>query len=145
VSRSEVAIAAAPCSTCPYRRDVPSGIWAASEYQKLPRYDQETFMQPQAAFFCHKQTGDLCAGWVGCHDMSDNLGLRLAVAGDRISADTFDAALDYVSPVELFSSGQAACEHGLADIENPSEQAIAAMRGYLRRKSGRARKRRSET
>lgn len=24
-----------PCETCPYRRDVPSGVWSADEYRKL--------------------------------------------------------------------------------------------------------------
>lgn len=25
-----------PCGTCPYRRDVPAGIWHGEEYAKLP-------------------------------------------------------------------------------------------------------------
>ena len=24
-----------PCSSCPYRKDVPSGVWAHHEYEKL--------------------------------------------------------------------------------------------------------------
>lgn len=24
-----------PCASCPYRKDVPSGVWEASEYEKL--------------------------------------------------------------------------------------------------------------
>jgi hypothetical protein len=31
-----------PCSTCPYRRDAPSGLWAASEYDLLPGLDGTT-------------------------------------------------------------------------------------------------------
>lgn len=128
-------LAGAPCTSCPYRRDVPSGVWTREEYEKLPRYDAaETFMQPTQAFHCHKGTGDLCAGWVGCHDMDNSLGLRMAFLYDHIDEQTVEAALDYVSPVPLFSSGQEACEHGLTDLAHPSERAIAAMDGYLRRK-----------
>ena len=43
--------AKSPCGSCPYRQDVPSGVWAASEYEKLPAYDApETFMQPPGLF-----------------------------------------------------------------------------------------------
>lgn len=42
-----------PCASCPYRRDVPSGIWAAEEYAKLPAYDADTPFQPPHLFLCH--------------------------------------------------------------------------------------------
>jgi hypothetical protein len=68
-----------PCGSCPYRRDVPSGIWDASEYAKLPGYDAGwPDEQPTAAFFCHQQDDELCSGWVGCHNMVESFGLRLA-------------------------------------------------------------------
>lgn len=56
-----------PCTTCPYRRDVPSGIWAPEEYQKLLAYDRPTMQQPAALFMCHQGAGGLCTGWVQCH------------------------------------------------------------------------------
>jgi hypothetical protein len=28
-----------PCESCPYRKDVPSGVWSEGEYRKLPQYD----------------------------------------------------------------------------------------------------------
>jgi hypothetical protein len=31
-----------PCPSCPYRKDVPSGVWAPEEYDKLPAYDNDT-------------------------------------------------------------------------------------------------------
>jgi hypothetical protein len=49
-----------PCGSCPYRKDVPSGVWETLEYEKLPPYDGETFEQPFEAFFCHQQNGRLC-------------------------------------------------------------------------------------
>jgi hypothetical protein len=115
--------AKAPCKSCPYRRDVPSGVWAASEYKKLPAYDKETPYQPPAAFFCHQQNGKLCAGWCGTHDMDESLGLRMAASVGVIKLDDYDAALNYVSPVPLFSSGAEAAAHGLRDLEIPTDKA----------------------
>lgn len=41
-----------PCSSCPYRRDVPSGVWHREEYEKLLQYDDSTEILP--AFMCHQ-------------------------------------------------------------------------------------------
>ena len=50
-----------PCPSCPYRRDVPSGIWHESEYAKLPQFDGPTQDQLAAGafalFHCHSQPG----------------------------------------------------------------------------------------
>ena len=110
----------APCGSCPYRKDVPSGIWEASEYAKLPGYDGETWMQPPALFFCHQNDGHLCAGWVGCHDTQHLLALRV----HRVAPETFE----YRSPVPLFGSGLEAARHGLAEIEQPGPRATQAIR-----------------
>lgn len=121
----------APCGTCPYRRDVPAGIWDASEYAKLPRYDGETMEQFIAGgtglFFCHQNNGHLCAGWVGCHDMNHGIAVRL----NAVAPETFD----YVSPIPLFDSGAEAAEHGLSGIDNPDKKARAAI-AKLERKLG---------
>lgn len=123
-----------PCSTCPYRCDVPSGIWSAEEYDKLPAYDHDAPEQAAAGafglFFCHQRTGQLCAGWAGCHDMQNNLALRMA-AGDV----DVEAVLDYVSPVPLFASGAEAAEHGKREIHSPGEAARRKVRGLLRARS----------
>lgn len=115
----------APCGTCPYRRDVPSGVWAAEEYHKLPRYDNETWAQPMALFFCHQNDGHLCAGWVGSHDTDHLLSMRM----HQVAPETFD----YVSPIPLFASGADAARHGLADVDRPSAPALTAI-GKLERK-----------
>ena len=47
-----------PCDSCPYRQDVPSGIWAASEYAKLPAYDAPTCAQSARLFLCHQHDRD---------------------------------------------------------------------------------------
>lgn len=110
-----------PCSSCPYRRDVPSGIWDASEYARLPLYDGETWGQPTGVFLCHQADGFICAGWCGCHDMQENLALRIA---PHLDPDIdVQACLDYTSPVPLFASGAEAAEHGMRDIEDLSPEA----------------------
>lgn len=122
-----------PCESCPYRRDVPSGVWAAEEYEKLPAYDRETMHQPPGVFLCHQQDGRVCAGWVGCHDMSQSLGLRFAAH----SMDPADVAacLDYTSPTPLFKSGTEAAAHGLAGLERPGAVARRVMQKIQRRRS----------
>lgn len=110
-----------PCPSCPYRRDVPSGLWDASEYDKLPAYDGEIADQAMAGatglFDCHQRTGELCAGWAGCHDMYNNLAVRLH------AADIDPSVYEYESPVPLFASGAEAAEHGKRDIDEPGEDA----------------------
>lgn len=110
-----------PCGSCPYRRDVASGIWDASEYEKLAAYDEETFAQPQGIFLCHQQDGRACAGWCAVHDMAHSLALRLGA--HRIDSDTLNAILDYETPVDVFLSGTEAAQHGLADVMDPDARA----------------------
>jgi hypothetical protein len=126
-----------PCASCPYRRDVPSGVWNPEEYEKLPPYDGETFAQPPQAFFCHQQNGRLCAGWVGCHDMNHSLGLRMAAFGGTLTEAEIDAALDYESPVPLFNSGAEAAAHGRKDIERPSTKAERTIQKIQQRRQRR--------
>lgn len=128
--------AKSPCGSCPYRRDVPSGVWSEEEYAKLPPYDRSTPYQPAAAFFCHQQDGRLCAGWVGTHDMAESLGLRFLLALEKATDDEVEAILDYESPIPLFASGQEAADHGLAEVEAPSLKAVRTIQN-LERKRGR--------
>lgn len=114
-----------PCISCPYRRDVPSGVWDEEEYAKLPPFDEpETARQPPAAFMCHQQDGRLCAGWVAVHDMQESLGLRLLAAVARMTPEEIDATIDYTTDVPLFDSGAEAALHGLAEVKQPSEAAV---------------------
>lgn len=119
----------APCGTCPYRRDVPAGVWDASEYAKLPPYDGETWEQPPALFFCHRNDGHLCAGWVACHDTAHLLSMRL----HRVHPDTFD----YASPVPIWASGREAAAHGLSGVNRPDDRAQAAIRKLERERERR--------
>lgn len=99
-------------------------MWAAEEYLLLPRYDRTTPNQPHGVFLCHQQDGRVCAGWCGCHDMDESLGLRMAQSFGLITLDVADAIREYVSPVPLFVTGAEACRHGLKDLENPGPDAL---------------------
>lgn len=126
-----ITCAKAPCKSCPYRRDVPSGVWAAFEYDKLPAYDgdiaEQVVNKGGGMFFCHHQDGRLCAGWVGCHGARNLLALRLASFYLDGKALIDDAVWDYESPVPLWPSGKAARAHGLRAIRRPGQKARRTM------------------
>jgi Family of unknown function (DUF6283) len=126
-----------PCGSCPYRRDVPSGVWAEDEYAKLPPYDLSTPEQPTGLFMCHQQDGRVCSGWAGTHDMDENLALRFAAASGSISPDDYRAILEYESPVPLFASGAEAAEHGLAEVETPGSAAVRTIQKLERKRATR--------
>ncbi len=109
---------AAPCKSCPYRRDVPSGVWAKEEYEKLSKYDGEIIEQltkgATGLFLCHQQNNALCSGWLGCHGPAELLAMRLNY--ERVDPETFS----YETDVALFSSGAEAAAHGMNEIEMPS-------------------------
>lgn len=115
--------AARPCGSCPYRRDAPSGLWDAAEYARLPDYDKPTHEQPASMFGCHQQDGHLCAGWVGTHDMGNNLSLRIAAACEHMSSEEIERTLNYEAPVPLFGSGREAADHGMKDLQRPDARA----------------------
>lgn len=112
-----------PCESCPYRRDVPSGIWALEEYDKLRDFDDPMGPRMLHLFQCHQQDAEsdaarLCGGWTGVHG-PDSIRLRLAVARGEMPA----TVLEYESPVDLFASGNEAADHGQAEIRAPSAAA----------------------
>lgn len=125
-----------PCASCPYREDVPSGVWHATEYQKLIAYDGPTSEQPPGLFLCHQTdaadaAARLCAGWVGGEEL---LAIRIGAATGALSPEDVQAAFEYVSPVPLFESGRDAAEHGIFEIEDPGEEAITAIEKISRRR-----------
>ena len=126
-----------PCASCPYRRDVPSGVWHQAEYDKLREYDLPTGMQPTAVFQCHQndrhsEQASVCAGWAACHDGDELLALRLAIPLGTMSLDDLEATRDYFSPVAVFASGAQAAEHGEREIDAPGPAALAAQKKIIR-------------
>lgn len=124
-----------PCASCPYRRDVPSGIWHPDEYARLPPYDDATPYQPGSVFLCHQVNGRACAGWAGCHDMTHNLAIRLAESTGDITPDDAEELRAYTTDVQLFASGREAAEHGMRDVEHPSADAVRTLRKIMRRRA----------
>jgi len=114
-----------PCGSCPYRRDVPSGLWEVEEYEKLDAYDRETPDQPIGVFLCHRQDGRACAGWAAVHDMEDSLALRIGSASGTI--DDPEPFLDYETTTPVFDSGAEAAAHGMREVRNPSPDARRAI------------------
>lgn len=123
--------AKAPCKTCPYRRDVPSGVWAKEEYDKLKTYDGEVFEQLDKGalgrFDCHQRDGMMCAGWIATHGARNLLALRLAT-------DIAPEVFKYSSPVPVFGSGEEAAKHGMCDIKRPSVAARNAVARLSRKR-----------
>ena len=111
------------CMACPYRRDVPSGVWSATDYDKLPDYDKPTGEQPWAPFGCHATPEFYCHGWAVVHSRQpyDHEPLAFRLAGINPETD--------IPPegTPLFSSGAEAAEHGKRDIEHPSDEARAVV------------------
>jgi hypothetical protein len=119
-----------PCGSCPYRKDVPSGIWAAKEYNKLPGYDGEIADQfakgATGMFMCHQRDGCLCGGWLATHGPENLLALRLA------SAECDPSVFDYTTTVPVFESGDAARKHGIKQIKRPGVRARKMVAGLMR-------------
>lgn len=114
------------CEACPYRRDVPSGVWSEEDYEKLPPYDADTGSQPTAVFACHATPKLLCHGWavVGGERLLA-LRLRCVFSGE---------SLEIPEPsTPLFPSGTAAAKHGLRDLKRPKSKARAAMQRLLKK------------
>lgn len=115
-----------PCTDCPYKKSTPSGIWSREDYEKLRPYDAETWAQPFEGFSCHTTPHEYCHGWAVVHSNRghehDLLALRLHWPDNGIPE----------SPVELFSSGNEAADHGQADLDDPSPEAIDAIDRLLR-------------
>jgi hypothetical protein len=114
-----------PCPSCPYRRDVPSGVWAAAEYERLPGYDGPTHAQTEiGVFLCHQGNDELCSGWAALSD-EDTLALRIARSIDP-DVD-IQACIDHATDVPLFASGAEAAAHGMREIETPGPDARDAV------------------
>lgn len=125
--------AKAPCKSCPYRRDVPSGVWAKSEYDKLKTYDGDIGDQlmkgASGIFLCHQRDGHLCAGWIATHGAANLAALRLT--REKIAREIFT----YKSPVPVFSSGEEAARHGMRDIKRPRAEALSTINRLSRKKA----------
>lgn len=113
-----------PCSSCPYRVDVPPSVWHHSEYDKLIDYDAPTYAQPTEMFLCHHsdlgQSEKLCRGWVDCHG-EELLALRLHASRGAVAPEVWDAVREGPQ-VPVHPSGAAAAAHGKS---SPDDRSVA--------------------
>lgn len=127
----------APCTTCPYRCDVPSGVWAAEEYEKLPPYDRPTTEQPAGLFMCHTTQVSFCTGWLQSHanreHAFDLLALRLNHR--KLDCEAVSKVASMTPLVRLFRTGADAARHGMKAILRPGRKAKAAIERITRRRN----------
>lgn len=126
-----------PCASCPYRADVPSGVWSEEDYAKLPFFDGPTWSQSPSLFLCHQYSAEddrarVCGGWAACHDGDQLLALRVALAQGEITGETAEAIRGYTCTVTLFASGAEAAAHGMRDIHSPGREARRVMDKIVR-------------
>lgn len=108
-----------PCSTCPYRRDTPPGIWAREEYDKLPAWDDERNLA--GTFLCHQGNRQaLCRGWMEVHHR--NFAVRMAVLSCSPPAGGWKPC-----DVALYDSGAQARAVGLKGLCKPGKKAREAI------------------
>jgi hypothetical protein len=111
-----------PCSSCPYAKSTPPGVWAEHEYEKLRRFDEGyQFIPEMSTFLCHQTTATgvdtLCRGWLTVH--RETPACRILAMSGHISWDEL-----YREPVvELYESGAAAADAGQAAIKKPGTRA----------------------
>lgn len=127
---SELDIKPEPCLTCPYRKDVPSGVWDREEYEKLRLYD-DVFPMQTAIFLCHgsRDAGHdiACKGWVMVHQ--DSIAVRLAQSTGKLSFEAFTPTV-----CKLHKSGNAAADFGERDLKRPKRKALTVIRKLTDRK-----------
>lgn len=112
-----------PCAECPYLVSTPPGVWHAAEYEKLATLDNESFHH----FMCHHtalgKVDTICRGWLALYP--DSIGARILVMDGKLDSEArFDPLPD---DVELYASGVAARDAGIAAVDNPSERARRAI------------------
>ena len=122
------------CDTCPYLKATPSGIWSEEEYRKLPKYDDNESLT-LSIFHCHQENATgvptVCRGWVST--ARESISVRLGVLQGLIAVEDLPNGLEDA----YYSSGHEACEAGLRDIDDPSEEALELLNKLLRRGAGR--------
>ena len=114
-----------PCTSCPYRRDTPPGIWSREEYDKLPAWDNERAMA--GIFLCHQSNMKaICRGWLEVH--WDNWNVRFAMM-TKIDMTDYKP-----TDVPLYSSGKEARAAGIRGIKTPSRNARAMVAKLMKLK-----------
>lgn len=134
-----------PCASCPYRKDHPSGVWDASEYDKLTVFDDDEFVEAlqddrfsegvPSLFLCHQtnatQRETICRGWLTVHQ--ESIVVRIALMRGLVDPEVVYAP----SKVDLYASGTEAAAAGMAAIESPSPAALKMIERVKAKGAGR--------
>jgi len=129
-----------PCSSCPYRRDVPAGVWAAEEYEKLRNYADDAegnvrYPEALTPFLCHQThchgRETLCRGWLAVE--KESIAVRLLLILGRVTQEQVDAPVS----CPLYSTGEEATAAGLQGVSRPSRRARSLMAKLMRKGTAR--------
>lgn len=124
---------ARPCSSCPYACATPPGVWVAEEYERLPNWDEGHYPPEAGIFLCHHSTlgkkETVCRGWLSV--AADSIAVRLAMMDGKITPEQAYAEVD----VDLYATGQEACDAGLAGVEHPDAAAQKVIDKIIRKKT----------
>ena len=104
----------APCSTCPYRKDVPVGTWHRSEFERLLKDDADPARG--AVFGCHKGKSltsarlQVCGGWLLDQKKRGvpSIGFRMDMIRNPAAGEAIDKITSGGHPV--YSSIAAMCK-----------------------------------
>ena len=121
-----------PCGSCPYRRDVPPGVWHPDEYEKLRGYDEGGLAL--GIFLCHQTNATgretVCRGWLTV--ASDSIAVRLGLARGLLTTAMRDALVD----VDLYPNGAEAAEAGMAGVDDPTPETRLMISRLIRKRAG---------
>jgi len=75
-----------PCEQCPWREDVPTGVFPAEAYRHSAHTAYDAAMSTFACHMAGAQHPATCAGFLLRHG-AHNLSVRIALSGERIDLD----------------------------------------------------------
>ncbi|KKM86854.1 hypothetical protein LCGC14_1274800 [marine sediment metagenome] len=124
------------CTTCPYRRDTPPGIWAPKEYERLRNYDAQIHelanpIDGLKIFHCHQESitnqPTICRGWLSVHREAAAVGLAISLG----AIGPEDVPIN--SEQLYYATGNEAADAGLAGVGDPNDEAQRAIDRLLLR------------
>lgn len=83
-----------PCSNCPYRTDAPLRHWDKEEFRTLLEGETDhNSQQLGVTYFCHKNNGSICVGWLIKQDENrlPSIMLRIALSKHNVTREYLDS------------------------------------------------------
>lgn len=129
----------APCSTCPYRKDVPAGYWHRSEFDRLAKADADPARG--AVFGCHKgkrakpEKMQVCGGWLLDQKKRGvpNISLRLDMLKNREAVEAMAKITSGGAP--MYASIADMCAANGIGVKSPRKRPMT-LKQVLRRLRG---------